>query len=76
MSKLKIFLRGIKVLFSKPYLENQLILVGNKGSNPNVSSFSELKGKRIGVVKGQYEGRIEKQKIEIEELNEKMIGIQ
>ena len=35
--------------FSDAYLENQLILIGKKGSNPNVN-FSELKGKRVGIV--------------------------
>lgn len=44
--------REKKLLYSDAYLENQLILVGKKGSNPNVSSLSELKGKRIGIVKG------------------------
>lgn len=38
------------MLFSQPYLDNQLILVGRKGSNVEVSSFEELEGKRIGVV--------------------------
>lgn len=36
--------------FSKPYLQNQLILVGRKGSNVQISSFSSLSGKKIGVV--------------------------
>ena len=38
------------LLFSNAYLENQLILVGRKGSNVNVSSFSSLQNKSIGVV--------------------------
>lgn len=38
------------LLFSNAYLENQLILVGRKGSDVEVSSFAELTGKRIGVV--------------------------
>jgi len=37
-------------LFSIPYLHNQLILVGKKGSNVSALSFSELSGKRIGVI--------------------------
>ncbi len=37
-------------LFSNPYLHNQLILVGKKGCNVSASSFSELSGKRIGVI--------------------------
>lgn len=38
------------LLFSDPYLENRLVLVGKKGSNVGASSFSELKGKKIAVV--------------------------
>ncbi len=37
-------------IFSIPYLHNQLMLVGKKGSNVSASSFSELSGKRIGVI--------------------------
>ena len=36
--------------FSRPYLQNQLILVGRKGSDVDASSFSSLSSKRIGVV--------------------------
>jgi ABC-type amino acid transport substrate-binding protein len=43
--------RKRQLLFSEPYLQNQLILVGRKDSNVDVSSVSELKQKRIGVVK-------------------------
>jgi polar amino acid transport system substrate-binding protein len=43
--------RKEKLLFSKPYLYNQLILVGRKGSDVSASSLQDLKGKRIGVVK-------------------------
>lgn len=42
--------RKKKYLFSDPYLHNQLILVGKKGSNVSATSFSELSGKRIGVI--------------------------
>ena len=42
--------RQEKYLFSKPYLKNQLILVGRKGSDVSASSFDDLKGKKIGVV--------------------------
>jgi len=38
------------LLFSSAYLENQLILVGRKGADVEVSSFEELEEKRIGVV--------------------------
>ena len=39
------------LMFSDPYLENQLILVGRKGSDVGQTSFSELGQKRIGLVK-------------------------
>ena len=42
--------REKSLVFSKAYLQNQLILVGRKGSNVNVSSFSSLQNKSIGVV--------------------------
>ena len=42
--------REEKLIFSNAYLQNQLILLGRKGSNPNIASLSELKGKRIGLV--------------------------
>ena len=41
------------LLFSEPYLENRLILVGKKGSNVDASSLTELTGKRIAIV-GSY----------------------
>lgn len=42
--------------FSDPYLENQLILVGRKGSDVSLSYFSELEHKRIGLVKNYVYG--------------------
>lgn len=42
--------------FSDPYLQNQLILVGRKGSNVAVSSFTEIEDKRIGVVENYAYG--------------------
>ena len=42
--------RKEKYIFSKPYLYNQLVLVGRKGSDVSQSSFAELSGKKIGVV--------------------------
>jgi len=42
--------------FSDPYLQNQLILVGRKGSNVAVSSIAELENKRIGVVENYAYG--------------------
>ena len=42
--------REKSLLFSKTYLQNQLILVGRKGSDVKASSFSSLQNKSIGVV--------------------------
>lgn len=42
------------LLFSKPYLHNQLVLVAKKGTDVSAKSLAELKGKRVGVV-GSYE---------------------
>ena len=44
------------LLFSEPYLENRLILVGKKGSNVNFKNLSELNGKRIAVVESYAYG--------------------
>jgi len=41
------------LIFSEPYLENRLILVGQKGSPVDVLDFSSLKGKKVGIV-GHY----------------------
>lgn len=42
--------RKQKYLFSAPYLHNQLVLVGLKGSDVSASSFDEFEGVQIGVV--------------------------
>lgn len=42
--------REESMVFSEAYLNNQLILVGRKGSEVDFISFSELKENRIGVV--------------------------
>lgn len=44
------------LVFSDAYLQNQLVLVGRKGSNVAVSSFAELEMKRIGVVENYSYG--------------------
>mgnify|MGYP001074964133 CR=1 FL=1 len=53
--------RELKFLYSDPYLYNQLILVGRKGSDVDAESFEELKGKKIGIVEyfdyGAFEGK-------------------
>ncbi len=38
------------LLYSQPYLENRLILVGRKGSDVSATKLSALKGKRIALV--------------------------
>lgn len=49
-------LREEIMLFSDAYLQNQLILVGRKGSNVAVSSIAEIENKRIGVVENYAYG--------------------
>jgi len=41
------------LLYSQPYLENRLVLVGNKGSDVGAERLADLTGKRVGVVE-QY----------------------
>jgi polar amino acid transport system substrate-binding protein len=40
------------LLYSKPYLENRLVIVGKALSDVSAKSFSDLKGKRIGIQEG------------------------
>jgi polar amino acid transport system substrate-binding protein len=42
--------REKNLLYSEPYLENRLILVGRKGSDVSARQMSELAGKRVGAV--------------------------
>jgi ABC-type amino acid transport substrate-binding protein len=48
--------RKKKYYFSSPYLQNQLVLVGRKGSDVSALSASELTGKRIGIVENYAYG--------------------
>jgi len=41
------------LLFSEPYLENRLVLVGRAGSDVTAERFSDLNGKKVAVV-GTY----------------------
>lgn len=41
------------LLFSAPYLQNRLIVVGRQGEDVSMTSFDDLKGKRVAVV-GSY----------------------
>ena len=52
--------RKEKYLFSEPYLYNQLILVGRKGSDVSATSFNDLSGKKIGVVNNYDYGDFDK----------------
>ena len=44
------------LLFSQPYLENRLILVGRTGSDVSAAALAALKGKRIAIVGGYSYG--------------------
>jgi len=44
------------LLFSQPYLENRLILVGKKGADVSARVLGELRGKRIAIVEGYSYG--------------------
>lgn len=53
--------------YSSPYLHNQLVLVGLKGTNTDIT-FKDLEGKRLGLVKGYAYGNdiLKNEKIEKE----------
>jgi polar amino acid transport system substrate-binding protein len=40
------------LLFSQPYLENRLILVGRRGGDVSAAALGDLPGKRIAIVEG------------------------
>jgi len=42
--------------FSRPYLENRLVLVGRKGDDVSATSIASLKGKRLALVSGYAYG--------------------
>jgi len=44
------------LLYSKPYLENRLVLVARKGSDVSAHSLAELKGKTVALVDGYAYG--------------------
>ncbi len=44
------------LLFSEPYLENRLILVGREGSDVSASLLSELGGKKVAIVENYAYG--------------------
>ena len=45
-------------LFSNPYLNNQLVLIGRKGSDVSATSMMDLTGKRLGVIENYAYGDI------------------
>ena len=45
--------RDENLIFSEPYLENRLVLVGRKGSDVAAARMSDLSGKRVAAV-GRY----------------------
>lgn len=44
------------LLFSKPILHNQLVLVGLKGADVSATSLDDLKGKKVALVEGYAYG--------------------
>jgi polar amino acid transport system substrate-binding protein len=44
------------LVFSQPYLENRLVLVGQRGTDVSAKTFAELKGKRVAIVEGYSYG--------------------
>lgn len=44
------------LLFSQPYLENRLVLVGRRGSDVSAKTLADLKGKRVAIVEGYAYG--------------------
>jgi polar amino acid transport system substrate-binding protein len=49
------------LVFSQPYLENRLILVGRQGEDVSATALTDLKGKRVALVEGySYGDAIEK----------------
>ncbi len=49
------------LLFSEPYLENRLLLVGRKGADVSATTLSALAGRRIALVEGYaYGEQVEK----------------
>lgn len=44
------------LLFSEPYLENRLILVGRRGTDVSAAALADLTGKRIAIVQGYSYG--------------------
>lgn len=48
--------RESALVFSQPYLENRLILVGRRDEDVSAASLTDLKGKRVAIVEGYAYG--------------------
>ena len=46
------------LIYSQPYLENRLILVGRQGSDVSATSLADLAGKRVALVAGYAYGEV------------------
>lgn len=44
------------LIFSQPYLENRLVLVGLRGADVSAKELSELEGRRVAIVEGYSYG--------------------
>ena len=48
--------RERELLFSEPYLENRLVLVGRFGADVSAKTVADLKGRRVAIVEGYAYG--------------------
>ena len=48
--------RELKLLYSQPYLENRLVLVGRRGTDVSAATLAALPGKRVALVEGYSYG--------------------
>ena len=48
--------RERELIFSEPYLENRLVLVGRFGSDVSAKTLADLKGRRVAIVEGYAYG--------------------
>jgi ABC-type amino acid transport substrate-binding protein len=44
------------LIFSQPYLENRLVLIGRRGSDVSAKTIADLRGKRVAIVEGYSYG--------------------
>jgi polar amino acid transport system substrate-binding protein len=44
------------LIFSRPYLENRLVLVGRRAADVSAKTLADLKGKRVAIVEGYSYG--------------------